>query len=170
MRLSRTGRRRVIAVAVAALSCAPQVGASAAASGADDPCYDAYWHAEAATARSQCQQRAESGDRDAQFGYGLLLWSGRTGPLDRPQAIDWLRKSALQGHPIAQVTLVTFLTDPGSPTNVRNPVEGFAWSIVTGMTTSRDEIAKQLSPAQTRDGLALAGDLRARLASRNGSR
>jgi uncharacterized protein len=51
------------------------------------------------------QERADTGDADAQCGLGKQYESGLGTPLDNKQAALWLHKSAEQGNIIAQVEL-----------------------------------------------------------------
>jgi hypothetical protein len=99
----------------------------------DDPCYIAYWHAEKLPELRACEATANAGDADAEFGYGLILWSGVDRPAhDHRAALDWFRKSARQGHLTAQISLGTFLAHKDVESDLRNPVEAYAWRITSG--------------------------------------
>lgn len=50
--------------------------------------------------------RAESGDPEAQYAYGMILVQGGTGdPTDLSESVKWLEKAASQGHALAQYEL-----------------------------------------------------------------
>src|SRR5258707_7795942 len=75
----------------------------------DDPCYIAFHHADELSDFRACEAAANAGVADAEFGYGLILLSGFNKQHDRRTALDWFRKSARQGHQLAQSSLGLFL-------------------------------------------------------------
>src|ERR1700674_3453121 len=93
----------------------------------DDPCFVAYWHVDRTSELHTCEAAANAGDAEAEFGYGLILWSAPDRQNDRRAALDWFRKSAREGHHLAQSSLGVFLTDKRVDAELRNPVEGYAW-------------------------------------------
>jgi hypothetical protein len=98
----------------------------------DDPCFVAYWHVDRTSELHICEAAANAGDAAAEFGYGLILWSGQDRQNDRRAALDWFRKSARQRYHFAQSSLGIFLTDKRVEPELRNPVEGFAWLVTAG--------------------------------------
>jgi len=98
----------------------------------DDPCFVAYWHVERTSELHSCEAAANAGDADAEFGYGLILWSAHDRQSDRRAALDWFRKSARQRHNLAQSSLGVFLTDKRAEADLRNPIEGYAWLVTAG--------------------------------------
>jgi hypothetical protein len=98
----------------------------------DDPCFVAYWHVERTLELHFCEAAANAGDADAEFGYGLILWSAHDRRSDRRAALDWFRKSARQRHHLAQSSLGVFLTDKRVEADLRNPIEGYAWLVTAG--------------------------------------
>jgi TPR repeat protein len=51
-------------------------------------------------------------------------------------ALDWFRKSARQGHYLAQTMLGMALSNPSLEKELRNPVEAYAWFIAAGADRS----------------------------------
>jgi hypothetical protein len=101
----------------------------------DDPCFVAYWHVEKTSELHTCEAAANAGDAEAEFGYGLILWSAQDRQSDRRAALDWFRKSARQRHQLAQSSLGVFLTDKRVEADLRNPIEGYAWLVTAGDKT-----------------------------------
>jgi len=79
-----------------------------------------------------CEAAANAGDAQAEFGYGLILWSAHDRQNDRHAALDWFRRSARQRHHLAQSSLGVFLTDKRVEADLRNPIEGYAWLVTAG--------------------------------------
>jgi TPR repeat protein len=50
------------------------------------------------TARAELMPLAEAGDAEAQYNIGRMYAYGRGVPQDYAKALDWYRKSAVQGH------------------------------------------------------------------------
>jgi hypothetical protein len=98
----------------------------------DDPCFVAYWHVDRTAELHTCEAAANAGDAEAQFGYGLILWSAQDRQNDRGAALHWFRKSARQRHHFAQSSLGLFLTDKRVDADLRNPIEGYAWLVTAG--------------------------------------
>lgn len=110
-----------------------------------DPCDVAYddgaKHQEAAV----CEARARSGGPNAQFSYGLILWSGHDRKSDHKAALEWFRKSARQGHLLAQVSLGEFLSHQEVEPELRNRVEAYAWWVAAGETRAAEQLLATLS-------------------------
>jgi hypothetical protein len=61
----------------------------------EDPCRVAYLHADKSSEERACEAAANAGDADAEFQYGLILWSGVDHPThDQRAALEWIRKRA----------------------------------------------------------------------------
>ena len=54
-------------------------------------------------ARELCEQRAHSGDADAQLAYAQLLEYGIFGPRDSKASVEWIQEAASQLHPAAMM-------------------------------------------------------------------
>jgi TPR repeat protein len=87
------------------------VVATAWAHAADNGCKAAYDDGTRSADVARCKAAASVGGPNAEFGYGLLLWSGHDGVLDKQSALDWFRLSARQGHYLAQIMLGKMLSD-----------------------------------------------------------
>lgn len=99
----------------------------------DDPCRIAYLHADKASEAGACEAAANAGIADAEFQYGLILWSGVGQPNhDHRAALEWIRKSARQGNYVAQIFLGGLLKHKDVEPELRNPVEAYAWLVATG--------------------------------------
>jgi TPR repeat protein len=98
----------------------------------DDPCRITYLHADKTSEARACEAAANAGNADAEFQYGLVLWSGDRPVHDRHAALEWIRKSARQGNFVAQITLGGLLKRDDVEPELRNPVEAYAWLVVAG--------------------------------------
>jgi TPR repeat protein len=98
---------------------------AALAHAADNGCKAAYDDGTRSGDVARCEAAARAGGPNAEFEYGLLLWSGHDGATDKKSALDWFRLSARQGHYLAQVMLGKMLSDTTVDANLRNPVEGY---------------------------------------------
>ena len=136
------------------------------ASQVGDQCYAAYWDGRKQQALSACRSAAVAGDAEAQFQYGLILWSGHDRTSDHKAAIDWLRRSARQGHALAQVSLGRFLSDEGIETALHNPTEAYAWFVTAGELDAASRLKARLTPAQTQDATQLAAEYRSKYAKK----
>ncbi len=85
--------------------------ATALAHAGDNGCKAAYDDGTQSADVARCEAAARAGGPNAEFGYGLLLWSGHDGVLDKKSALDWFRLSARQGHYLAQIMLGKMLSD-----------------------------------------------------------
>jgi hypothetical protein len=108
------------------------------------------------------RKAADQGNPAAQYNLGLMYAKGAGLPLDNAQAIAWFRKSATQGFQIAQFKLgVAYENGQGVP---KDPVFAYANYAIAARggykeyVEYRDDMAKQLAPAQMRTALALADD------------
>ncbi len=110
-----------------------------------DPCDVAYDDGTKRQEAAACEVRARSGGPNAQFSYGLILWSGHDRRSDHRAALEWFRKSARQGHLLAQVTLGEFLSHPEVEPELRAPVEAYAWWKAAGETKAAERLLATLS-------------------------
>ena len=127
-----------------------------------DVCKEAY-EARNVEAEVQCQNAATAGDRDAQFGYGLVLFSGRGQESNPSASLKWLRLAASQGHFLARVMLGRLLSDSDMlSADLRNPVEGYAWWVVAGERDAVRNLSEKLSATQLANAKLLAADYQAK--------
>ena len=134
------------------------------AASSDDPCHDAYWDGSKLEDLSKCKTAAEAGDAAAEFGYGLILWSGHDREEDHKGAVEWFTKSARQGHRLAQIMLGAIFSRKEFPIELRNPVEGYAWFVTAGDTEAAGRVKSQLTQAQYEQAKQLAAEYRAKYA------
>jgi TPR repeat protein len=106
------------------------------------------------------QKAAPLGNATAQYNLGLLYAKGAGIKLDNAQAIAWFRKAAAQGLAVAQFKLgVAYENGEGV---AKDPVLAYASYAIAARDGNkdyaayRDDMAKQLTPAQAQQGLALA--------------
>jgi hypothetical protein len=135
---------------------------SAWAFASDDPCYMAYWHAEKSSELHACEAAANAGVADAQFGYGLILWSSANRQHDHRAALDWFRKSARQGYQLAQSLLGNFLANKGLEADLRNPVEAYAWRVTVGDQKSAAKLRATLDEREAHEADRLAAEYSAK--------
>jgi hypothetical protein len=131
-----------------------------------DPCDVAYEDGTKQEQEVACQMRAQSGGPNAEFSYGLILWSGHDRASDHRGALEWIRKSARQGHLLAQVTLGEFLSHPEVEPELRNPVEAYAWWIAAGETKAAERLLATLSPTEADAARLLSVEYRSKYAER----
>jgi TPR repeat protein len=131
---------------------------SEVASGSPDGCDKAYKDWNNSAALKKCEFAAKAGNADAEFGYGLVLWSGPPQGIDHSAALDWLRKSARQGHWLAQVSLGTFLQIPDLEAGLRNKSEAFAWLVTAGASKEAARLRPKLSDSEIREADRLASE------------
>lgn len=124
------------------------LGSLCVAARASDACSTAYGDAQAASELRQCQQGAQAGDAESQFGYGLVLWSGHGRTPQPKEALEWFRQAARQKHRLARVMLGRMLSEPGVPAELRNPAEGYAWWVVAGERDAAAGLKERLSTAE----------------------
>jgi TPR repeat protein len=60
------------------------------------------------TAYTNLYPLAVEGDDEAQYAVGYMLYYGKTGTANPPEGMDWIRRSATQGNPLAQRALGIF--------------------------------------------------------------
>ncbi len=116
------------------------------------------------------RRAAERGNTYAMQNLGVLLAAGTDGRTDYPAAIPWFRQAADFGVRDSQYNLAVILAwGMGTP---RNPVEAYKWFTLAAKSgdqeaaAKRDEIARELSPADLTTAKALAENWRARMADR----
>lgn len=158
---SRCGLKRFLGAGRFAL-IGGLVLAAALADAADNGCKAAYDNGTCSADVARCEAAARAGGPNAQFGYGLLLWSGHDGVLDRKSALDWFRLSARQGHYLAQIMLGKTLSDTRVDADLRNPVEGYAWFMAAGAPKAAGKVMATLSSAEARAAEVLGHEYRAK--------
>jgi TPR repeat protein len=109
-----------------------------------------------------CAALAGAGGPNAEFGYALILWSGNNRASDHKAALEWFRKSARQGHLLAQICLGKFLGHPDVEPELRNPVEAYAWWIAAGATKSAATLIATLSRTDSAVARRLGDDYKTR--------
>ena len=147
------------AFALALLVSAPHV-----ARAESDPCSLAYRDGSKQAEADECKGSAMAGGPNAEFGYALLLWSGHDRASDRKSALEWFRRSARQGHYLAQISLGRFLSDATVDPQLRNPVEAYAWWIAAGATDSAMKLLTALNTADANAAESLGSEYRAKYA------
>lgn len=135
---------------------------SAWAFASDDSCSVAYSHADSSSELHACEAAANAGVANAEFGYGLILWSGANRQHDHRAALDWFRKSARQGHQLAQSSLGFFLADKDVEGDLRNPVEAYAWRITAGGRKSAAKLRATFDEREAREADRLAAEYSAK--------
>jgi TPR repeat protein len=116
--------------------------------------------ADGAQAVSWFRKAAMQGNPTAQYNLGLMYAKGNGISKDNAQAIAWIRKAADQGLTIAQFKLgVAYENGEGV---VRDKVLAYANYAIAARdgndeyVKSRDDVARQLTPEELREGKALA--------------
>ena len=106
------------------------------------------------------EKGATLGNSTAQYNLGLLYAKGQGVKVDNAQAIAWWRKAAAQGMTVAQFKLgVAYENGEGVAKDALLAYVNYAIAARSGhkeYVEYRDDIAKQLTPAQAKNGLALA--------------
>jgi localization factor PodJL len=116
------------------------------------------------------RRAAERGNTYAMQNLGVLVAAGTDGKSDYPAAIPWFRQAADLGVRDSQYNLAVILAwGMGTP---RNPVEAYKWFALAAKAgdqeaaAKRDELARELSPADLSAAKALAETWRARTTDR----
>ncbi len=120
-------------------------------------CDRAYEDAADAASLSTCLADASAGNKDAQFGYGLVLMSGKGRPSRVAEAVEWFRRSARQRNVLAQVALGRVLSDRRFGIELNEP-EAYAWWVVSGEKESAVKLWSRLSPESRNRARALAAE------------
>jgi len=136
----------------------------------EDPCRVAYLHADKLTEERACEAAANAGDANAQFGYGLILWSGDQPEHDRRAALEWIRKSARQGNYFAQISLAIFLRHKDVEAELRNPIEAYAWMVTAGDDKGAQRLRATFVPRDMASADQLAAEYKAKYAPLETSR
>jgi TPR repeat protein len=129
---------------------------------ADNGCKAAYDDGRRSADVARCEAAARAGGPNAEFEYGLLLWSGHNGATDKKSALDWFRLSARQGHYLAQIMLGKMLSDTTVDANLRNPVEGYGWYMAAGAPKAAGKVIATLSTTDARAAEVLGREYRAK--------
>lgn len=129
---------------------------------ADNGCKSAYDNGTRSADVARCEAAARAGGPNAEFGYGLILWSGHDSVLDKKAALDWFRLSARQGHYLAQIMLGKMLSDTRVDANLRNPVEGYAWFMAADSPKAAGRVMATLTTTEARAAEVLGREYRAK--------
>ncbi len=119
-----------------------------------------------ATAVREWRPLAEQGDATSQFNLGAMYDKGLGVPQDYVQAVKWYRKAAEQGHASAQYSLGAMYAQGHGVT--QDYVQAHTWFNLAGAqgdkvaVTSRDRVAKRMTPAQISEAQRLAAKWRPR--------
>ena len=113
---------------------------------------DANTRGDYATALREWKPLAEQGDARAQFSIGLLYETGDGVPRDYVNARQWYEKAAVQKEARAQYYLgMQYAFGQGTPVDL---VQAHMWYNLAagnghvGAAVYRDDLAKQMTPAQ----------------------
>jgi len=136
--------------------------ATTLAHAADNGCQAAYRDGTRSADVARCQAAAKAGGPNAEFGYGLLLWSGHDGINDKKSALDWFRMSARQGTYLAQIMLGKMLSDTRVDASLRNPVEGYAWFMAAGAAKAAGKVMAALNSTEARAAEGLGREYQAK--------
>jgi len=128
----------------------------------DNGCKAAYDDGTRSADVARCAAAAKAGGPNAEFGYGLLLWSGHDGILDKKSALDWFRMAARQGHYAAQIMLGKMLSDTRIDASLRNPVEGYAWFMAAGAAKAAGKVLAALNAHEARAAEDLGREYRSK--------
>jgi TPR repeat protein len=135
------------------------------ASASEDPCRVAYLHADKTSQMSACAAAANAGDADAEFQYGLILMSGVDRPsYDTRAALDWLRKSARQGHWVAQISLAGLLSRQYIAAELRDPIEAYAWLVTSGDDHGARKLRATFNESEAMSADRMASEYKAKYA------
>jgi hypothetical protein len=136
--------------------------ATALSHAADTGCKAAYDDSTRGADVARCEAAARAAVPNAEFGYGLLLWSGHDGAIDKISALDRFRLSARQAHYLAQIMLGKMLSDTRVDANLRNPVEGYAWYVAADAPRAAGKVMVTLSTAEAQAAEVLGREYKAK--------
>jgi TPR repeat protein len=134
----------------------------------DDPCYVAYGDGTKTREFEICAARAKSVNADSEFQYGLILFSGENRKNDHAAGLDWIRKSARQGHRLARISLGGFLSHREIEQSLRNVPEAFAWFTVAGARESASKLKLQMNQREFEQAEKLVTEFRAKYGETTG--
>jgi TPR repeat protein len=146
-----------------ALLCLALVCVPSLARASPDPCSAGYKDGSSADV-DMCANLAQAGGPNAEFGYALILWSGHNRPEDHKAALDWFRKSARQGHYLAQTMLGMVLSNPSIEKELRNPAEAYAWFVAAGAEQSARKLLANMSASDAEIAKRLGNEYRSNFA------
>jgi len=133
--LARAGRALCGALLAVMLLAAPAAADTV-------PAWQAYDRGDYALALQLFAPLADSGDPDAQYGMALLLSDGLGVQQDRGAAVEWLERSATQGHDQAMVNLGFHIDlGLGHPRDVDLAEHWYAQAAETGNLMARNNLA-----------------------------
>ena len=128
----------------------------------DDPCYLAYGDSKKTRELEICAAGAKSGNADSEFQYGLILFSGANRKNDHAAGLDWIRKSARQGHRLARISLGGLLSHHEIEQSLRNVPEAYAWFTVAGAKESASKLRLQMNQREFEQAEKLVTEFRAK--------
>jgi len=106
----------------------------------------------------QLQQAAQAGDPDAQYALGYMYYYGKNVSQDSAQALNWIKRAAVQGQSEAIKALA--LLDPtsaaSSTTTVASAQQSAATPVSTDVTAASAEAIGATVSATTDDNTATA--------------
>ena len=121
---------------------------------------DAYNGGDYATALREWRPLAEQGDPGAQFRLGSLYENGEGVPRDFAKARQWYEKAAAQGEAMAQFYLgIQFAYGEGGPLDLAQAHMWYSLAAGNGNAHApgyRDDLARQMTPAQIAEAQQLA--------------
>jgi hypothetical protein len=126
--------------------------------GGEDPCFLAYWNKAKTEEFASCEASAKAGDPNSEFGYGLILFSGHDRANDRSSGLDWFRKSARQGYPLARGFLCSVLPRDQIGKSLTNPEEAYAWCSISGSPKRASEIKAGMTDLEAENAEKLASE------------
>jgi hypothetical protein len=121
---------------------------------------DAYTRGDYATAEREWRPLAKQGNAAAQCNLGVLYDKGQGGPQDYAIALQWYEKAAAKGVAKAQFYLGRlYAYGEGIPQDLVKAQMWYSLAARTGYETAtgyRDDLAKQMTPAQIAEAHKLA--------------
>jgi TPR repeat protein len=91
-------QKNLALLALAMAGCATtEVVTTDSDANASEACSEAYQSESATTSLQACRQAAKSGNSGAEYGYGLILWSGQGRQTQPKEAVEWFRRAAKHG-------------------------------------------------------------------------
>ena len=153
--------KRTIKHAVAAIILVLSITARVAAGPSDDA-LDAFVDRDFAAALKFFRQAADQGDANGLFMLGVMYATGQGIPQNYAEAVKWYRLASDQGRADAQYNLGDmYATGHGVQ---QDNVTAYMWLNLSaaqgeqGAVTTRDIVARRMTPAQIADAQKLARD------------
>lgn len=95
-------------------------------------------------AEARLAEEAEKGDARAKMALGLRYAMGRGVPADDKQAQIWLKKAAMEGHAVAQVSLAAMLAFESDAQDAAGAAVWFGKAAAQGNMQAQAELARML--------------------------